>query len=44
MALGGLEGDEAPRVGRANGNGGVATAVWTTAAPAVAVETDPPDE
>ena len=42
--VGALEADEAPRIGRATGNGGVATAVWTTTAPVVAVETDPPDE
>jgi hypothetical protein len=42
--VGALEADEAPRIGQANGNGGVATAVWTAAAPVVAVETDPPDE
>jgi hypothetical protein len=42
--VGALEADEAPRIGRANGNGGVATAVWTATAPVVAVETDPPDE
>jgi hypothetical protein len=41
--VGALEADEAPRIGRANGNGGVATALWT-AAPVVAVDTDPPDE
>jgi hypothetical protein len=42
--VGALEADEAPPIGRANGNGGVATAAWSAAAPVVAVETDPPDE
>ena len=42
--VGALEADEAPRIGRAIDNGGVATAVWTATDPVVAVETDPPDE
>lgn len=42
--VGALEADEVPRIGHANGNGGVATALWTAAEPVVAVETDPPDE
>ena len=42
--VGALEAAETPRTGVANGNGGVATAVWTATAPVVAVETDPPDE
>ena len=42
--VGALEAEEAPRIGRANGNGGVATAVWTAPTPEVAVDTDPPDE
>ncbi len=42
--VGALEAGETPRIGRANGNGGVATAVWTATDPVVAVETDPPDE
>jgi hypothetical protein len=42
--VGALEAGEAPRIGRANGNGGVATAVWNATAPVVTVETDPPDE
>jgi uncharacterized protein DUF4058 len=42
--VGALEAEEAPRIGRANGNGGMATVVWTATTPAVAVETDPPGE
>lgn len=46
--VGALESREVPRAGQSsgneNGNGGVATAVWTAADPVVAVETDPPDE
>ncbi len=37
------EKDNAPPAGRANGNGGVTTAVWATAAPSMAVETELPD-
>jgi hypothetical protein len=40
--VGALEADEAPRIDVANGNGGVATVVWT--ATAGAVETDPPHD
>jgi hypothetical protein len=39
-----LESDEVHRAGAARGNGNVAAAAWTAAAPVVAVETDPPDE
>ena len=44
--IGALESGEAPRtpVASENGKGGVATAAWTDSSPAVAVETDPPDE
>jgi hypothetical protein len=42
--VGALEADETPRIGHANNRGGMATALWTATAPAVAVETDPPDE
>jgi Protein of unknown function (DUF4058) len=42
--VGALESDDAPRVGASSGNGnGSVTAAWTDS-PAVAVETDPPDE
>lgn len=44
--VGALESDEAPRLSspHGNGNGGVATASWTIESPAVAVETDPPED
>ena len=44
--VGALESDDATRAGPSIGdaNGGTATAVWTGAPPAVAVETEPPDE
>ena len=41
--VGALEADAVPRVGGNNGSGSAATAAWTATAPAVAVETDPPD-
>jgi hypothetical protein len=44
--VGALESDDAPRAGTSSGtaNGGTATAAWTGTPPAVAVETEPPDE
>ena len=42
--VGALESGELPRSGGSNGNSGAATVAWTATAPAVAVETDPPDE
>ncbi len=42
--VGTLESYEPQHSGGANGNSGAATAAWTASAPAVAVETDPPDE
>ena len=42
--VGALESNESLRPGRPAGNGGAPTAAWTATAPAVAVETDPPDE
>ena len=42
--VGALESADAPRTVATNGNGGPATSAWTGTAPAVAVETDPPDE
>src|ERR1700722_11052368 len=44
--VGALESDDAPRAQASVGNAddGAATAVWTGAPPAVAVETEPPDE
>jgi uncharacterized protein DUF4058 len=44
--VGALELDDVPRVKASNGtgNGGTATATWTGMLPAVAVETEPPDE
>src|ERR1700686_3518097 len=44
--VGALESDDAPRVeaSTANGNGGTVAAAWTASLPAVAVETEPPDE
>src|SRR5271155_4452077 len=44
--VGALESDDTPRVeaSSGNGNGGTATAAWTATLPAVAVDTEPPDE
>jgi hypothetical protein len=44
--VGALESGDAPRTGTSSGsrNGGTATAAWTATLPAVAVETEPPDE
>jgi hypothetical protein len=42
--VGALESDDTVRKGTASGNGGTASAVWTETLPAVAVETEPPDE
>jgi hypothetical protein len=42
--VGALESREVPRTVADNGDGGRVTAAWTATAPAVAVETDPPDE
>src|SRR6516164_1969487 len=42
--VGTLESHEAPSSGGPNGGRGAATVAWTASAPAVAVETDPPDE
>jgi hypothetical protein len=42
--VGALEWNEVSRAGVANGNGDAAMAAWTAMSPAVAVETDPPDE
>jgi hypothetical protein len=38
-----FENDDAPRLQRANGGGGVATATWAPPEPTLAVETDIPD-
>ena len=40
----GLRSHEIARTGRASGNGNAAMTAWAATAPAVAVETDPPDE
>jgi hypothetical protein len=42
--VGAHESDEVHRTGTADGHGDAVAATWTTTAPAVAVETDPPDE
>jgi hypothetical protein len=42
--VGALQADEVPRAVQQSGNGSAATAAWTASDPAVAVETDPPDE
>src|SRR4029077_4263361 len=41
---GALESDGGSAIGAANGNGDAVMTAWTAMAPAVAVETDPPDE
>ncbi len=42
--VGALEENDAPRIEASSGNGGTATAAWTASPPAVAVETEPPNE
>ena len=42
--VGALESDKSRPAGGPNGHRGAAAAAWTATAPAVAVETDPPDE